>query len=413
DGRPHTGEQRITLRDGSHLQTIVFTAPLVEENGEIGAVLALLADITKVKELQEKFHLLFEEVPCYISVQDRDLRLLEANRAFRTDFGDEIGERCYRVYKHRSEPCITCPVAETFEDGEVRTREEVVTSRTGEHIHVLCSVAPLRNTEGEIESVMEMSTNITELRKVQSQLTSLGMLVGTVAHGIKGLLSGLDGGLYLMDSGFNKSKPERVDQGREMIRRNVDRIRAMVLNLLYFARDREIIWQPIDLEEFVESVQEVMMRRAEQVGVVLEVEVEPGTLEGDPHALHSVFVNLVENGLDACRVDKKDVAHRVTLKARPQGDKVSFEIEDNGLGMDRETKEKAFSLFFTSKGAEGTGLGLFISHKITRAHHGTIELISEPGVGTRFEVTLPATRPASLKGASARLASEIHPGSGS
>jgi len=214
DGKPHTGEQRITLRDGSKLQTIVFTSPLVDENGDIGAVLALSADITKVKELQEKFHLLFEEVPCYISVQDRELRLLEANRQFRTDFGDEIGERCYRVYKHRTEPCITCPVAETFEDGEVRTREEVVTSRTGEQMNVLCSVAPLRNSLGEIESVMEMSTNITELRQVQSQLTSLGMLVGTVAHGIKGPLSGLDGGLYLMDSGFNKEKPERIDQGR-------------------------------------------------------------------------------------------------------------------------------------------------------------------------------------------------------
>jgi len=413
DGRPHTGEQRITLRDGSHLQTIVFTAPLVDEGGEIGAVMALSADITKVKDLQQKFHLLFESVPCYISVQDRELRLLEANRPFRTDFGDEIGERCYRVYKHRTEPCITCPVAETFEDGQVRTREEVVTSRTGEQMHVLCSVAPLRNPEGEIDSVMEMSTNITELRQVQSQLTSLGMLVGTVAHGIKGLLSGLDGGLYLMDSGFNKDKPERVDQGREMIRRNVDRIRAMVLNLLYFARDREILWQPVDLEEFMESVEEVMMRRAEQVGVALEVQTEPGTLQGDPHALHSVLVNLVENALDACRVDKKKVAHRVTVKAHPRGDTVHFEIEDNGLGMDQETREKAFSLFFTSKGAEGTGLGLFIAHKITRAHNGTIELQSEPGVGTRFKLTLPAAPPASLNGKSTRLASEINPGNGS
>ena len=72
-----------------------------------------------------------------------------------------------------------------------------------------------------------------------------------------------------------------------------------------------------------------------------------------------------------------------------QADHVQFEIEDNGIGMDQETREKAFSLFFSSKGTEGTGLGLFISDRIARSHGGTIELESQPGVGTRFVVKLP------------------------
>ncbi len=67
----------------------------------------------------------------------------------------------------------------------------------------------------------------------------------------------------------------------------------------------------------------------------------------------------------------------------------SFEVEDNGIGMDRETRDKVFSLFFSSKGLKGTGLGLFISNKIVDKHGGEIDVDSEPGRGTRFVVRLP------------------------
>ena len=66
-----------------------------------------------------------------------------------------------------------------------------------------------------------------------------------------------------------------------------------------------------------------------------------------------------------------------------------MQVEDNGMGMDQETREKIFSLFFSSKGIKGTGLGLFISNKIVDKHGGTIEVDSEPGRGTRFLVRLP------------------------
>ncbi len=74
-------------------------------------------------------------------------------------------------------------------------------------------------------------------------------------------------------------------------------------------------------------------------------------------------------------------------------DDVLFIVEDNGIGMDQETREKAFSLFFSSKGMEGTGLGLFIANRIAIAHGGSIELESESDVGTRFLLRLPRRRP--------------------
>jgi PAS domain S-box-containing protein len=393
DGQTHRSEELVTRKDGEVLNVIVYTSPICDPDGKISAVVEISADITKVKKLQEKYYTLFDEVPCYISVQDRNLKIVEANSPFKRDFGEGIGSHCFEVYKHRTEPCVVCPVAETFQDGEINQSEEVVTSQNGKQINVLCQAAAIRNATGEITSVMEISTNITELRQLQSQLTSLGLMVSSVSHGLKGLLSGLDGGIYLMDTGFKKDNMERVKEGWNMMRRNVDGIRSMVMNILYYAKEREVLWQPIDLTEVVSSVVKALAGRAEMFGIDLRMESAAGFFEGDRHSVHSLLVNLVENSIDACRIDKKGIAHQVRISSSFDDGMVVFEIADNGIGMDRETKEKAFSLFFSSKGAEGTGLGLFIAYKIVKSHHGTIDIESSPGAGTRFIVRLTRKRP--------------------
>lgn len=73
-------------------------------------------------------------------------------------------------------------------------------------------------------------------------------------------------------------------------------------------------------------------------------------------------------------------------------DSTLFEIQDNGIGMDRETMDKVFSLFYSSKGTEGTGLGLFIAEKIARAHGGGIGIESTPGRGSKFIVRIPTRK---------------------
>jgi signal transduction histidine kinase len=131
-----------------------------------------------------------------------------------------------------------------------------------------------------------------------------------------------------------------------------------------------------------------------------------GDLSADPKAIRSLLVNLLENALDACRVDKKKGSHQIRLGVRGYPDSLEFEVADNGIGMDQETREKAFSLFFSSKAGEGTGLGLFISNKIAQSHQGQIHLQSEPNQGTRVTIKLPRRGPMS------RGASSKHPEGG-
>jgi PAS domain S-box-containing protein len=409
DGQSHRSEEQVKSLAGKAVSVIVSTTPIRDAAGEITAVMEMSTDITELKVLQQqlresqsRYRLLFEEVPCYISIQDRDLKIVEANRAFQDDFGSFLGCKCFEIYKHRGEECLPCAVQQTFADGQVHQSEEVVTARSGEQNHVVVYTAPIKSADGRIQSVMEMSTNITQIRKLQSQLTSIGLLISTISHGIKGLLTGLDGGMYLVNTGLQKDKPDRVKQGWTMVERNVARIRSLVLDILYYAKDREPNWEKIAALALAEEVCGLLQSKAAEQGIELKRELDPGAgeFEADAKAIRSLLVNLIENSLDACRVDQKKNAHQVTLGLRGFPERVEFEVRDNGIGMEQEAREKAFSLFFSSKGAEGTGLGLFISNKIAQTHGGSISLESEMDRGTRLVVKLPRQRPEKAAGVS-------------
>ncbi len=359
-------------------------------------------DLSEVKHLQQELDLsrqfqraLLEEVPCYVAVIDRDFNLVQVNRQFRENFGAiDGGRRCYQVYKHREEPCLVCPVAATFQDGELHKSEEVVTNLKGERINVLCYTAPIHDNEGNIKYVIELNTNITEIRQLQDQLTSLGLLVGSISHGIKGLLTGLDGGVYIMNTGFKREDMGRIKKGWGMIKRNVDRIRSMVLDVLYYAKEREPEWTLVPTKALLTEVCKLFEKKTGEHNITLTTDFDRdlGDLEADPKAIRSCLVNIIENSVDACRTDKSKSDHRVHVAARLDEKNLLIRIEDNGIGMDQETKEKIFSLFFSSKGTSGTGLGLFISNKIANNHLGKIEVESQPGEGTKFTVLLPVRR---------------------
>ena len=398
DGKSHGSEQTLITKDGREISVMVHTKPFRDEAGEVVSVMEMHTDISEVKRLQgllnasqERFQVLFEEVPCFISVLGRDRVIQHANRRFRETFGPAVGEHCYRVYKHRDEQCLVCPALQTMDDGEHREHEEVVVSAAGEKLNVLCMTAPVHGPDGKLDAVIEMATDITQIRELQTQLTSIGLLVGSISHGIKGLLTGLDGGIYLVNSGFEKDQPDRVKKGWSMVQRNVDRVRSMVLDILYYAKDRELTLTDIDTATLVAEVRELMAKKAGDVNVKLDFRVDPevGTVQGDAAAVRAMLVNLLENSVDACRVDQAKTNHQVKLSVRRTNPWMVFEIEDNGIGMDREIRERIFSLFFSSKGVKGTGLGLFISNKIVDKHGGSIKVESEPGRGSRFLVRLP------------------------
>ena len=393
--------------NGEDVTVVVHTIPIRNRDGEMELVLSISSDIAEVHSLAEdlealrqRYHRLFDAVPCYITVQDRGLRLTETNRAFQEDFGGQLGQHCFQIYKQRDTPCTDCPVMLSFADGASHQAETVVTTRDGEEIHVLTNTAPIRNAEGEITHVMEMGMDITAIHRLQSHLSNLGLMISSVSHGIKGMLTGLDGGLYILDAGIRKNHEADVKEGRQIIGQMAKRIRTMVLDILYYAKERQLDREQLNLRDFCDDVVRTMEAPMREHGITFEVDLTEarGQFEADAAALASALVNILTNAVDAC---KDAPACRVSFKVCADKRIVTFDIEDNGIGMDSDTRERLFTLFFSTKGKSGTGLGLFISRKIVSQHGGRIQVDSTTGQGSRFTVSVPLVSPTTIPDATA------------
>ncbi|MBT7619310.1 MAG: PAS domain-containing protein, partial [Calditrichaeota bacterium] len=319
DGQRHSSEEQVRCLDGSMVSVIVYTTPIYNDAGEITAVMEMSTDITEIKALQTQlrqsrqlYQTLFEEVPCFISIQDRDLRIIHANRLHKEAFGTFLGCKCYEVYKHRNEECYPCTVRQTFEDGQTYSHEEVVTSIQGKTMNVIVHTTPIRDANGEINSVVEMTLDITQIRQLQDKLTSIGLLISSISHGIKGLLNGLNGGIYLVNNGLQKDNRDRLEKGWEIVLRNVSRIRSMVLDILYYAKDREPILDQVSIAELSSEVCSIIKGKAEEqkIEFICDTEDNIGDFEVDRQAIRSLLVNLLENSIDACRVDKQKSDHQ-------------------------------------------------------------------------------------------------------
>ena len=399
-------QQRTVMRgaDGRELPVVVHTAPILGRDGRPDLVLAIAVDVSEVNRLQsdlrearERYQRLFDAVPCAIAIVDRDYRVVDCNRRYREDFGDCDGRSCHSVFAHSDSPCSNCPIERTFADGQSHQSETAVTVRNGCQHNVLIWSAPLPGEEGRIDHVLEIATDITQLRTLQDHLSLLGLMIGSMSHGVKGILTSLDGGIYKVETGRAKGDPKRVEEGWAMVRDKAARIKKTVLDILYYAKSRELDLEAKDVSEFTEQVASIIRSKADARGVACNVEADSGlgSLEMDETALSAAMVNFLENSIDACADDAAKDSHAVGFRVQGDDREVLFEITDNGMGMEPGTREKMFTLFFSSKGAKGTGLGLYISNQVVQQHGGSIEVESEFGVGTTVRVRLPRRRPAS------------------
>jgi len=405
DGEIHSNEEEVITRSGERLSLIVYSAPIRDENGEILAVMEMSTNISEIKRLQQELHTqrqqyeqLFGIVPCYISIQDRQLRILQTNETFRSAFGVGEGDRCHRVYKGAEVPCPDCPVEKTFQDGQVHFGEELVITVDGKEANVIVYTAPIRDEAGNITSVMEMSTDITEVKKLQRELILMGQSVATMAHSIKNILMGLEGGVFVVTTAMEDRNDALLTEGWDMVNRNVAKVSHIVKGLLYCSKQRTPQFKREDPNRIAQEAYDLFKQKAGEDEVHLELELGAGVPEADldPDSIHDLLSNLLSNALDACRYDLAKSEHRARLRtyAKPP-DGMVYEVSDNGPGIPADVRARLFDGFYSTKGNKGTGLGLQIARKVVQEHLGQISVASEPGQGAIFTVSLPCRRPPS------------------
>ena len=240
---------------------------------------------------------------------------------------------------------------------------------------------------------------VREKTELQDHLSSLGLMIGSISHGIKGLLTGLDGGMYLLDSGFSKADQDQIKEGREVIKGMVERIRKLVLDILYYAKERDLSWERTDAFSFAEDVARAVEPKIREHGIefVRQFDSAVGEVEIDAGYLHSALMNILENAVDACVKDTMKTDHKIEFRVRQDREHIVFDVSDNGVGMDAAAAEKIFTPFFSTKGRKGTGLGLFISNKIIEQLGGEILVKTFVNQGTLFSIKIPKIPPESAK----------------
>jgi PAS domain S-box-containing protein len=273
----------------------------------------------------------------------------------------------------------------------------VLVGRDGREYVIDDSAAPIMNGAGKMIGVVLVFRDVTEERQVQTALVAseklavAGRLAASIAHEIHNPLDSVANLHYLL---ADENDPARREEYLRLAQQELGRTMQISRTMLSLYREPRAPIQ-IDLRELIEGVLLLLDRRLQHQGIGLETRIAGDlSVEGFPAELRQVFTNLIMNAVEAAGAKGK---LRITMEraesAEMHGAGAAIEIADSGPGIPPEAVKRLFQPFFTTKGADGTGLGLWVSMGIVQKHGGSISVVSsnDPELpGACIRVFLPA-----------------------
>jgi PAS domain S-box-containing protein len=270
-----------------------------------------------------------------------------------------------------------------------------VLTQTGELVPILLS-ATIIDEKGEEVATVGHFKDMREIKRLEDELltsermATVGQTTAGIAHGVKNILHGMKLGAFMIDTGFDKDKPESLRKGWNLVRKNINRVSKMTKEMLSLASTAPPAFEVCSLNDIVEEVCELLAEEISRRGISLVLELDPSLpqVTVDPDGIHTCLLNLVTNAIEAFPEDTS--GGQVTVSSRDEGEAgVHLQVRDSGEGMSEELLERVLENLFTTKGARGTGLGLAITQKIVHEHGGAIQVESEPKKGSCFTIILP------------------------
>lgn len=234
----------------------------------------------------------------------------------------------------------------------------------------------------------------TEARQ-RERLATIGEVVANLAHHAKNILASLRFGMNTLGIALQRGETGKLPQYVAMLESQQARLSELVLNMLSYSKERTPARRQVRLAGLIDEVVLPLRDRMAELGVNLVTTCEPPDLEvwAEEAALHRAFLNLVVNALDALQ-ERGDGDKALQIRAVRDGDRAEIRFRDTGCGIPAEARPRIFDVFFSTKGANGTGLGLAVVKKIVEEHAGEISVTSEPGAWTEFTVRLRTHAPA-------------------
>ena len=314
--------------------------------------------------------------------------VLRTGRPLRFERAFETIDRVIEVSAARIEPASRRQVSVLFRDITPRKQAE----------------AELRQLAETLEQRVAERTG--ELMRAEEQLRqahkmeAVGQLTGGIAHDFNNMLTGVIGGLDLLKRHLAAGRLDRTDRYIDAATLSAQRAAGLTQRLLAFSRRQSLDVQPVDVEQVVVGMEELLRRTlGEQVGLEIRPAAGVAYALTDANQLESALLNLAINARDAMpdgglltiesenlRLDRSYVDG---FEALEPGDYVVLSVSDTGTGMTADTVAKAFDPFFTTKPiGQGTGLGLSMIYGFVRQAGGHVRIYSEPGQGTSIKLYL-------------------------
>ncbi len=231
-----------------------------------------------------------------------------------------------------------------------------------------------------------------EAHSSQERLALIGETVASLSHSIKNILQGLRFGADAVDLALHRGELTKAQEGWPVLQRNLDRIHALVLNMLAWAKARPLEPEECDLNGILREIRELLAPAAgrRRVEIVLGLDEALPAAWIDAPAVHQAVTNLVLNAIEAV----PERVGLVTILSRHDAGtgEVLVVVRDNGGGIPDSIRPRLFEPFVSSKGQRGTGLGLAVARKIAERHGGRIEVVASSRAGTEIALRLPTAQ---------------------
>jgi PAS domain S-box-containing protein len=369
--------------------------PILEEEGEVEGVHAVLRDVTARQEAEQLTRLLsriVENVPeAVVSLTPEGVVTswnpgAEALYGYRA--GEVMGQILPTVPDHRAVEFER--ILDAVADGRslmARTERVGLEDRL---VPVLATYAPVPDAAGEIVGVVELARDLTEQLQQEERLrrrerrASFGELATGLAHELGNPLASLRSGLeYLRGRPHDPEVAESLD----LLQAEIERLQGLVQQSLDLARWRRPELRPVDPGEAIAHVGAVVRERAAELGVEIVVHLADGVrVLADADQLKQVLLNLVNNSFAAM-----PEGGRLELEVirDEDGEMAGFSVRDTGRGIPLELQERIFEAFYSGRGGEGVGIGLALVKRIVELHQGRLELESAPEAGATIRVLFP------------------------
>ena len=359
--------------------------------------------INRIERAAEAWRTTFDSIPDFISIHDRDFRIIRMNKPFARLFGKSpkelLGKSCHELLHASPHVLPDCPFKKLLETGSISSIE-IFEPTLGMYLEI--KVFPLLNEAGEINGCVHIAKNITEkkqaeeaLKKAREELfqsekmSAIGRFASGLAHEIRNPL-----GNIMAASQYCLGKSDQISdivaKYLGVIIRNTEHTNKIIKDLLDFAKPRTINLEKGNISNVILTLRDLVWARCakQEVEISLDIPEDLPQIQMDMEHLEEAFLNFITNSLDAMPNGGR---LSISIQNEPGKDEVHVIFRDNGEGISERDIGKIFEPFYTTKDA-GVGLGMCMAQQVIKSHQGKVFIESVEGEYTEVKVILPASK---------------------